>query len=258
MFSSLTHRLRWRYQRTAAEYFARRPFRLGNTKPIISFTFDDFPSSALHEAGAVLERVEARGTYYASFGLMDQVAPTGRIFNKADLSLLLARGHELGCHTFAHCHAYNTSVCEFEASIIENRRVLNQLAPGVSMVTLSYPIGCPRPASKRLSARHFLGCRGGGQTCNVGVADLSNLRAFFLEQSRDDVEAVKAIIALNARVGGWLVFATHDVSETPTRYGCKPDFFETAVKLSLESGASILTMRQALQAVGAGEHVLEK
>lgn len=250
MFGNLAQRLKGRYQRTAAEVLVRRPFRLQNRQPLISFTFDDFPRSALHTGGAILEASGARGTYYASFGLMGQEAPTGEIFRRDDLPLVLQRGHELGCHTFAHCHACDTPAHEFESSIVENNRALKRLAPGASMLTLSYPVSCPRPGTKRCCARYFLGCRAGGQTCNAGVTDLNNLRAFFLEQSRDDIEAVKAVINLNSRLGGWLVFATHDVCETPTRFGCKPAFFEAVVRLSLASGATILPMSLALEAAG--------
>jgi peptidoglycan/xylan/chitin deacetylase (PgdA/CDA1 family) len=84
---------------------ARRMIRMGNTKPIISFTFDDFPRSALHVGGAILKAEGAVGTYYASFGLMGGTAPTGVIFTESDLETLLEDEHELGCHTFEHCEA---------------------------------------------------------------------------------------------------------------------------------------------------------
>lgn len=256
MIGKIGQRLKGRYQRTSAEVFARRSFALRNNRPIISFTFDDFPSSALNEGGRILEAHGVRGTYYASFGLMGQVAPTGKIFDQHELPLLIKRGHEVGCHTFAHRHAYDTSPRDFEASVIENNQALQKIVPGTAMVTLSYPISCPRPGSKRRCARYFLGCRGGGQMCNAGVTDLNNIRAFFIEQSRDDIEAIKAMIHLNIRLGGWLVFATHDVCESPTRYGCTSALFETIVKTSVESGAVILPMSKALEAIGVSRGAL--
>jgi len=80
----------------------RRPFLLRNDVPNISFTFDDFPRSALLTGGAILSRYGVRGSYYASLGLMGKQAPTGTIFVAEDLQRLLAQGHELGCHTFDH------------------------------------------------------------------------------------------------------------------------------------------------------------
>src|SRR5207247_9743139 len=42
---------------------------------------------------------------------------------------LVARGHELGCHTFAHCHSWDTKTKEFERSILEKRIVRIKAVP---------------------------------------------------------------------------------------------------------------------------------
>src|SRR6266446_114445 len=107
------------YQRSTARSLFTRPVAIRNRQPIISFTFDDFPRSALLTGGAILEQRGLRGTYYASLGLMGQTAPTGPIFVREDLRMLIARGHEVGCHTFNHCHSWETSTQVFERSILE-------------------------------------------------------------------------------------------------------------------------------------------
>ena len=249
----LRKKIAGRYQRATADLLARRSLKLTNERPLISFTFDDFPKSALLTGGAILERYGARGTYYASFGLMDQIAPTGEIFSARDVSLLLQRGHELGCHTFAHCHACETSPEAFERSILENARALESLVPGLKLRTLSYPIGSPRPGTKRRMARYFSTCRGGGQTHNSGTVDLNRLNAFFLEQSLDAPSAIEEAIEQNARDCGWLIFATHDVSAEPTRYGCTPDFFEALVQKVREAGTEVLTVSEVYEKLAARE-----
>ncbi|MBZ5623491.1 MAG: polysaccharide deacetylase family protein [Acidobacteriia bacterium] len=75
-------------------------------RPLISFTFDDFPRSALHTGGAILNRSGLAGTYYACLGLMGGETATGKLFNADDLKILIDRGHELGCHTYSHCHSW--------------------------------------------------------------------------------------------------------------------------------------------------------
>jgi peptidoglycan/xylan/chitin deacetylase (PgdA/CDA1 family) len=247
---SLLSRLKGRYQRTAAVTFARRPFRMRNSEPLISFTFDDFPRSALSIAGKMLEDLGVFGTYYTSLGLLGQKAPTGDMFTGEELRLVLERGHELGCHTYAHSHASDTPPHTFEESILENQRTLDTLLPRAQFKTLSYPIGCPRPETKRRSARYFRGCRAGGQTYNEGSTDLNLLKAFFIEQSRHEPDAIKAMIDANSRAGGWLIFATHDVCDDPTRYGCRPELFGEIVRYSLQSGARILPVSTALTAIG--------
>ena len=230
-----------------ARLLGRRVVDLQPELPIISFTFDDFPVSALTGGGAILRQYGAVGTYYAAVGLMERDSPVGRIFSPGHIELLLAEGHEVGCHTFAHCHAWNTKPSIFEGSILENRRALQQLAPGAVFKTHSYPISCPRPGTKRRAGRYFFGCRAGGQTFNAGPTDLNNLSAFFLEKSRDKPEVIDAMIRRNAKAKGWLVFATHDVCANPTPFGCTPVLFARVVRWAVESRARILPVGAALE-----------
>jgi len=236
-------------QRRAAKWLARRQFTLPPGRSIVSFTFDDFPRSALFNGGAILERHDLAGTYYASLGLMKQMTLTGEIFHPEDLPQVLERGHELGCHTFDHCPAWETSPAAFEASVVRNAGVLRQLIPKAAFHTLSYPISYPRPATKRRCARHFACCRGGGQTFNTGTVDSNYLSAFFLEQSRDDPKAIKTVIDATLHAGGWLIFATHDVDDHPTPFGCAPRLFDDIVNHAVKSGAEILPVYRAWQVI---------
>lgn len=239
-------RLLGRYQRISSRLLFRRPFHMPHSGALISFTFDDFPRSALLAGGSILNRHGASGTYFASFGLLGkQNTPTGAIFHGEDLEQLEAEGHELGCHTFFHSHSWETRPKLFKESINKNRQALNELCPGAEFQSFSYPINCPRPENKKTAAQHFVCCRGGGQVPNVGTIDLAYLRGFFLEKCGEDLAPVKQIIETNRQAGGWLIFATHDVSEAPTPYGCKPEFFEKTVELARNSGAKILPINAA-------------
>src|SRR5260370_17717072 len=97
-----------KYQRITARSFGRRPFAIKTETPLISFTFDDFPRSALLTGGAILQSFGLAGTYYAPLVLMGSQAPTGPFFLPEDLQVLLEHGHELGCHTSDHCDAWHT------------------------------------------------------------------------------------------------------------------------------------------------------
>jgi len=233
--------------------------------PLVSFTFDDFPRSAFLEAGSILGRHGSRGTYYASLGLMGKQSPMGPMFQAGDLKELLQLGHELGCHTFGHCHSWNTPPDIYERAILENQKALIELLPGITFQTFAYPFSAPRLAVKRIAGRHFLCCRGGGlrarrhfpraggQTFNSEVTDLNLLCAVFLEKVRDNPEAVKSLIDQNARARGWLIFATHDVRDGPSPFGCTPGFFEQVVQWSLESGARVLPVVEALEVLQASQ-----
>ncbi len=246
-------RLRQYYQRKAASLVFRRPFVISPTRPLISFTFDDFPRSALQAGGAILNRFGVAGTYYVSLGLLGKSEPSGEMFVLRDLTMLLEQGHELGCHTFSHCHSWETDRRAFEESIVQNRTALRNLVAGAEFRTFSYPICPPRPLTKAAVAKYFLCCRGGGQILNVGTTDLGQLSAYFLEKSRHNIKAVKDLIDRNQQLRGWLIFVTHDVSETPTPFGCTPEFFEVVVQYAVNSGALILPVAGALEALGAAQ-----
>jgi peptidoglycan/xylan/chitin deacetylase (PgdA/CDA1 family) len=249
--SNVWARARGRYQRTASRLLFRRLLEMHSTVPCISFTFDDFPRSALHAGGGILEHVGLRATYYASLGLMGTEAATGALFEHADLERLLAVGHELGCHTFTHCHSWETSPVRFEESVIRNQEALEALFPGMAFRSHAYPISYPRPGTKRRMGRRFASSRSGGQGFNVGSADVNLLKAYFLEKCRDNTGPVKEAIDLNRAAGGWLILATHDISKTPTPFGCTPAFFGEIVEYSLASGARILPVSDALDAIRA-------
>ncbi len=165
--SQFVKKAQGRYQRTTARHLCQRPFAINPRTPIISFTFDDFPRSALLTGGAILQSFGLTGTYYVSLGLMGQETPTGDMFLAEDLETVIQHGHEFGCHTFGHRHAWDTEPRAFEDAIVENREALEKLVPGASFKTMSYPIGVPRARTKMIASRHFACCRGGGQTFNV-------------------------------------------------------------------------------------------
>ena len=249
MIGSLLSRIQGKYRRTLSSALYRRSVKMQNTVPLISFTFDDFPRSALEAGGKILRAHGVAGTYYVSLGLLNRDEPTGRICSSADLTEVLAQGHELGCHTFGHCDAWETRSRAFEESIVANRHALKQIVPKADFVTMSYPINMPRPDSKRRTGRYFMGCRGGGQIYNLSTIDLNYIQAFFLEQSRDVPATIWEMIKRNWSDRGWLIFATHDVSVHPTRFGCTPRFFEEVVSRALDSGTTVLPIAQALSLV---------
>ena len=246
------NRARNYYRRNATRFLFTRPLSIHVQVPIISFTFDDFPRSALLTGGAILNQWGAVGTYYAAMGLIGQDSVSGPIFEAQDLSTLLGQGHELGCHTYFHSHSWNTDGQAFETSILENRKALQKLVPGAEFKSLSYPISEPRPMVKRRAVKYFECCRAGGQALNVGTVDLNQLSAFFLEKTRDDIRPVKEIIDRNRESRGWLILATHDVVHEPSPYGCTPEFFAEVVKYAANSGAQVLPVMKALEAIRGG------
>lgn len=230
---------------------AKRPFRLRMSKPLISFTFDDFPVSAKVFGETFLSANEIKATYYLSMGLLGKDSPVGRIVSLEDVAEMVSRGEDIGCHTYFHSDAYATRPADFENSIRENAREYSRAFDGQQFITSSYPLSEPRPQNKRIAGSICACCRGGGQTINRGTIDLNLLRAVFIDwRTNEDLGYLRALIDQVRHEGGWLIFATHDVYATPSRFGVSETFFKSVVEHALASGADVLSVSSACRAMG--------
>jgi peptidoglycan/xylan/chitin deacetylase (PgdA/CDA1 family) len=248
-FSSrhLYHRALNRYRRMVSTNFGCQPIQIKLPHPVVSFTFDDFPASAFHIGAPILEKYRVTGTYYTSLGLAGKTGPVGRYFSEADLPELLDRGHELGCHTFDHSHAWNTSSRDYEQSIVRNRERLGIILPQTEFGSHSYPISYPKPRTKTNTAKYFRCARGGGQCSNTRATDANYLAAFFIEKSRDNLPTIKAQIDHANTTSSWLILATHDLCDEPSPFGCTPELFEAIVRHACEVGVPILPVSSAFR-----------
>jgi len=240
-------------QRMSARRVFQRTQAIRLDRPLISFTFDDFPRSALLNGGTILKRFGLTGTYFTAMGLIGKDSPSGQIAGVDDLRKALEDGNELGCHTYAHCHSWQTPTSEFEESVKLNGAAIGELVPGFRFTSFSYPISEPRPLSKRAVSKYFQCCRAGGQTLNKRTADLNQLAAYFLERSKNGLQEVRELIDQNKQDCGWIIFATHDITDNPSPYGCTPEFFEKVVKYAVDSGAEVLPVIQALKRIQSSE-----
>jgi peptidoglycan/xylan/chitin deacetylase (PgdA/CDA1 family) len=214
--------------------------------PIISFSFDDAPRSAFRVGGGILESYNARATYYVTLGLLGLESPGGVIASADDLRCAKEAGHDLGCHTYDHCEPWDTPTEDFVKSIKKNQSAIADILPGFIFSTFAYPLDDPCPSTKRRVGELFTCCRGGGQIYNKDTADLNLLKAYFLDRrNRNDKDAVIRMIDENTACRGWLIFATHDVADNPSPYGCTPDLFKEVVEYATHSDASVLTVTKA-------------
>lgn len=236
-----------KFNRLRSAIQSRRPARLVTKQPIVSFTFDDFPENAAIQGASILESHSCKGTYYASFGLLGKEAPTGQIFSAESLVRLATSGHEIGCHTYHHLDAWKTDRKRFVESIDANAAAIHTILPRFRFTTFSYPISAPHPTNKRAAGRIFEACRAGGQTINTGTIDLNALRSFFIEKSADCMTPINEVIDANIESSGWLIFSTHDISSTPTRFGCTPDFLNRIVERTLSKGCRVLSVAEVLR-----------
>lgn len=245
---NLLIRITGKYRRTVSDFFCRRMVEVKLTTPIISFSFDDAPRTAFTHGGGILKAHGARATFFVSLGMLESDSPSGMIASQDDLRRAVEEGHELGCHTFDHKDPWKTKTEVFEQSVLKNRQALARILPNTVFSTFAYPLCGPNPATKRRIGKLFNCCRGGGQIFNFGSTDFNLLKAFFLDvRNGDTIDTVRRLIDRNSESRGWLIFATHDVDDNPSPYGCTKEFFEEVVAYSATSGARLLPVGKACQ-----------
>jgi peptidoglycan/xylan/chitin deacetylase (PgdA/CDA1 family) len=233
--------LRLRTNRFLANRFSRKIASQELARPIVSFTFDDFPRSALMVAGKVLIDHGVRGTYYASMGLMGRTTEVGKLFEPSDLIDLVASGHELACHTFDHTACDRLTYSELLNTCEKNRRMVAEMLSGYRLRNFAFPFGAVTLSAKSALASIYSTCRGIESGINRNFVDLAFLRTYGYES----VDTLKEVIRENVHLKGWLILYTHDVSVTHSKYGCTPESFLEVLRYAIESGAEVLTVAEA-------------
>jgi peptidoglycan/xylan/chitin deacetylase (PgdA/CDA1 family) len=233
--------------RRLVRYVVTRQVRAGNTRPLVSFAFDDVPASAFVHGAPVLESLGVRGTYYVAGGLCGTVDDDRLIVSAAECAELHRRGHEIGCHTFSHVDLRSVSEAELYADLDRNRAFFASVAPGLRLDNFAYPFGSASLMRKLQIQRRFVTCRGVTEVINAGSIDLGMLKAVGLI----DFAKVASAVDEARRRNGWLILFTHDVAPAPTAIGCTPALLRAAVERALEAGCEVVTVREAARRIGA-------
>jgi peptidoglycan/xylan/chitin deacetylase (PgdA/CDA1 family) len=223
--------------------------RVETDRPIVSFTFDDVPDTALTNGAAILEKYDARGTFYIAGGLEGVVEPDRTLIDREGCRDLFARGHEIGCHTFTH-DRIRTYGATLSADIERNIEYLRQAGVSRRPTNFAFPYNSAWPLARNELARRYVSCRGAGEAINRGDVDRMMLKAVEIRQPEDRARDLTRWIDDAVENPGWLIFFTHDIADEPTPFGCTPATFDTLVRYARESGCDIMTVDAATRALG--------
>ncbi len=212
--------------------------------PIVSFTFDDFPRSALTVGGAILSEYGVRGTYYASMGLLGMRTIVGEMFNSGDLEALVSAGHELACHTLDHKLCSDMAASRLLASCRENQGRIAAVPGSANPRSFSFPEGVVTVAAKEALGAMYDTCRTIEPGVNRDPVDLAFLRAYRV-YAESGVAGVCEAIRRNERENGWVILYAHDVGASPSQYGCTTSQFREVVRCAVESCSEVLPVREA-------------
>jgi len=236
-----------KFERRGAKLMGKRPVTMKLDRPIISFSFDDCPRSALENAAPLLEDNGWQGTFYMAMGLCDSTNHLGQHMSAQDVQAAHKSGHEIADHTFSHIDGQQTALKEFKADIDKNQAAITALGIPPSR-NFAYPYGCVSPKLKKHMARKFDLIRGvhdpdtSETNTELDTALLPSMRMY-------NGNAVNDIIQTIGRLKHdpqWLTLFTHDVRETPSDFGCRPDDIKRIIYAIKESGARVMTMIDAL------------
>ncbi len=214
---------------------------------VVSFTFDDFPTSAATIGAEILEDHGGRGTYYAAGSLIGRPSPSGLVADELLIRDISKRGHEIACHTFSHLDCSIAPVTAVAADCTANRLHLGQLGLP-ALTSFAFPYGGLNRRARRELATVYGSLRTAWPGINRGWFDIGALRAVPLME-RDGQLVAHAHLKRLLSADGGRVFYGHDVSPTPSRFGCSPDFLASLCSAVREGGAMIHTVASACRFV---------
>ena len=221
---------------------------------VASITFDDFPKSAWTVAGAILARHGAMATYYTAGRFCGQTEDGIEYYDQADLVALRDAGHEIGCHSFAHDQAPRLNNCELNADLDLNAAFMTGVLGAQDLPSYAYPYGASSPRTKARMARRFATARGIRSGVNSGTIDLAQLKSIPLEARRWRPDEIDAAIDQAVATRGWVIFFTHDVSQSPSPFGCTPAMLEHALERLARARIEVLPVKHAMARVVFGSH----
>ncbi|MBB3211095.1 peptidoglycan/xylan/chitin deacetylase (PgdA/CDA1 family) [Herbaspirillum sp. Sphag1AN] len=239
-------RLSLRISRRLSQHAFKQNLRLQGSNGVVCFTFDDAPASACQTGARILEQAGARGTFYIAGGLTGHSEQGKPCHTEADLRRLLTAGHELGCHSFSHVRCDTLTAKALQDELDKNAAFLAQLGVDTRRLNFAYPFGAYAYQAKRIGRARFRSSRVTGGGLESGQVDLNALKTHRLYNVPVDTDSVETLISRAAQEQGWLIINTHDVEDTPSRYGISPARLEQVVAAALAAGCKLMTMNAAI------------
>jgi peptidoglycan/xylan/chitin deacetylase (PgdA/CDA1 family) len=221
------------------------PATVESDRPIVSFTFDDFPKSAVTGAD-IVEKFGGRAGFYASTCYMGATHPEmGEMFDAETLMTLHSRGHEIGAHTHSHIDCARVGVRTVEHDIGQNLVQLVSAGHIPTIASFAYPYGETSFAAKRWSSNVFSTARGVLPGVNVGEVDRAQLRAVELGESPWARKRAIAMIEKAVAANGWLILFSHDVSAAPSSCGVSDAQVAELVQRAVDLGCVLAPPTEA-------------
>lgn len=239
-------------------HFPIRQVDIAPARPIVSFSFDDAPATAGREGASIVESADGRATFYLSGGLMRDASREGEMVTAEHARELHARGHEIGCHSFAHRKLGGFSREELRADLRINDSILRDIDGREEPRNFAVPYTMATPGTQGELRQRYLTSRGGWRGVNRGPTDPHFLKAFELREERLGEPAMLEAVRSLQDAPGWMIFFTHDIAEKPGMFGCSISGFARLVEMVANLGYQIATVDEALEITGARTELMRR
>lgn len=213
-------------------------------RPLVSFTFDDCPLSAVTHGIVPMEREGWRGTIYIAAGLFGITNHHGLHMGADDVRAVYDNGHEIGGHSFSHIDGNLTPLPDFMDDVARNQNALTAL--GIEdCQTFAYPFGEVKSSMKSALQNTFTGLRGITPKPMVGKADLNQIYSTPVFSGKDFERAITQIHTL-AQEPAWITLFMHDIDDTPSEWGCTPAQMQAVIDAVKSVDAMVLPVKDAI------------
>jgi peptidoglycan/xylan/chitin deacetylase (PgdA/CDA1 family) len=229
-------------ERRLARYSTRQTTSITLDRGVVCFTFDDVQRSACTEGASMLEKHGAYGTFY----VCGQFTGQRNYHTHADLRRLANSGHELGSHGFGHLSYQTITEAEILHDLRQNEAFLREFGYGVAE-NFAYPYGHVGRRAKRIVSPIFASSRGIHPGIHFRTIDLALMRAFPLYSGIWSEKRLAALLEKNASSCGLTIFLSHGVARNPGPFDCSSELLETAVRLAIMTGNTVMRVRDAIQ-----------
>ena len=216
---------------------------------MVSFSFDDVPDSAYSNGARLLDAHGLKGTFYIAPGICSKVEDHWRLISRQEVADLSARGHEIGCHTYAHVAVQRLTAQELYEDDQHCRSELRAICGDIVLRSFAFPFGNTGLLSKLRMQNIYATCRGIHVGINRGVVDLGLLKVQELYDSTS-MASIEALLDDVERHGGWLIFYSHDIAEPASFIGCSPKLLDQALAAVRRRAIACLSVGDAAEALG--------
>jgi peptidoglycan/xylan/chitin deacetylase (PgdA/CDA1 family) len=241
--------LKGKLRRRLARALVRRPATVRLERPMVTFSFDDAPVSAMTTGPRILEERGWRGTYFVAAGLAGTDGSMGAYGANDDTRRLHRTGHEIACHTYSHLDCGKADGATVAADVERNQAALKTLGLPPSQ-TFAYPYGDVSPAAKRVLDGRYAILRALHHGMITTGTDLNQAPAVGIEGQHGEAVAARWLDEA-ARGKAWLVLFTHDVRESPSPFGCTPGALKRLADKAGAMGFDVVTLADGARRIGA-------